>query len=218
MKKMKKVPSAIVISCLFTGIFTIFLVIACNKKTAKQNTTGSDASVSQMAKNYFSNLAQQEKAPPDQPSATVQKKITQSPVTPLSKMSALIQWEKAVEIKRDELTYTIIPVKDDMKKFKGKNYEFFRNIIFFKDDSHKSNMTIVEVLSKKGESLGNDLQKIAINAFENKYFSRSESIDALNAFVIFYDENYIRETSFELLRGKWMPARISFRSDLEITQ
>src|SRR5690349_19915936 len=140
MKKVKKAKSAIVIFSLFTGIFIMLLVNGCNKKTAKEVSKGSETSVSQMAKSYFSELAQQEKPPSAQSPATVQKKITPNPITPLSKMSALIQWEKAVEINHDKLTYTIIPVKDDIKKFKTKNYEFFRSVVFFKDETHKSHM------------------------------------------------------------------------------
>jgi hypothetical protein len=215
MKKIKKLR-AVFGSLLPIAIFTILLVIGCNKKNVKEATA--DNSLAKMARTYFSDLAKKEITASDQVSTAQQKKGSLIRVTPLTKMSPFIIWENATEIKRDKLTYTIVPLKGDKKPFKNKNYEFFRNLIFYRDESGKDNMTILEVLSTKGKSLGNDFKKIAISAFENKYFSGSQDIQDLNAYVIFFNENYERETSFQLVDGKWTPARISFRSDLDITQ
>lgn len=217
MKKGKKLRITFALSGLCFGVVTVILLHGCNKMTTKEDDTKSN-SVSQLARNYFSNLSEREKTASNGSTGVPQKKIISKRIAPLSTMSELIQWQNAKEVTHDQLTYTVVPLKDDLKKFKSKDYEFFRNIIYYQDEQQMNHMVILEVLSKKGESLGNDLQNVAITAFENKYFSRTESIGDLNAYVIFYNENYDRDISFELKKGKWLPARISFRSDLEITQ
>jgi hypothetical protein len=219
MKKIMKLRTVILYSFLSCTVFLILLVNGCNKMEAGEEAlTEKTSSLSRSAENHFSRLAENEKAVAAQPSTATKIKSTKNRVTPLSKMSPLILWDKATEFKRDKLTYTIVPLKDDLKKFKDKKYEFLRNIIFYSDESGKKNMLILEVLSKKGGSLGDDFLKIASSAFENKYFAKSRDIDGLNAYVLFYNENYAEDTSFQLVDGKWTPARISFRSDLEITQ
>jgi hypothetical protein len=219
MKKIKKHRTVTLFSYLAAAVFTILLVSGCNKTNVRKKTLSENkASLTLVAKNYFESLAENEKAVSAQLLNSGQIKSTTVRVTPLTKMSPNIMWDKATEVKREDLAYSIVPLNEEIKPFKNKNYEFFRNIIFYRDENGKSNMLILEVLSKKGQSLGNDLQKIAINAFENKYFARNQDIGDLNAFIIFYNEYYVRETSFQLEGGKWTSSRISFRSDLDITQ
>jgi hypothetical protein len=219
MKKIKKHRAVTLFSYLAVTAFTILLVSGCNKTNVSKNTLSEkNTSLTLVAKNYFESLAENEKAVSAQLLNSGQIKSTTVRVTPLTKMSPLIMWDKATEVKREDLAYSIVPLNEEIKPFKNKNYEFFRNIIFYRDENGKSNMVILEVLSQKGQSLGNDLQKIAIDAFENKYFARNQDIGDLNAFIIFYNEYYVRETSFQLVSGKWTSSRISFRSDLDITQ
>jgi len=221
MEKIKPAGTAIHFPTLFIILFTIFLINGCKKKSTQEDMTlkGNNISLTQIAKNYFTNLANKEKESPLlQSSAIKQTKSTNSRITPILKISPCVLWDNATEQDRNGFDYVIIPLKGNIKPFKNKSFEFFRNIIFYQDKTKKANMVILEVLSKKDQSLGNDLQKIAITSFENKHFSHSQSIEALNASVIFYNENYLRDTSFQLQNGKWAPARISFRSDLDINQ
>lgn len=219
MKKIKKFQTVIISSFFSVTLFTILIINGCNKKNISEETLAEkNTSLSQKAKNHFESLAKNENATSPPPAASQQVKTIQKRITPLSKMSPHILWEKATELQTENLKYTIVPLKENIKPFKNKDYEFFRNVIFYRDESGKNNMVILEVLSSKGKSLGNNLQRVAIDAFENKYFSRSADISDLNAFVIFYNEDYTRDTSFQLVNGKWTPARISFRSDLDITQ
>ena len=204
----------ILYSFLSCTVFVLLLVNGCNKMKADQGALSDKIS----EQNHFKHLAENEKAAAEKTSTAAKPKSTKYRVTPLTKMSPYILWDKATELKSGELTYTIVPLKDDMKKFRDKNYDFFRNIIFYSDASGKSNMLILEVLSKKGESLGNDQLKIASTAFENKYFGRTTDVGELNAYVLFYKDNYAEDKSFQLAKGKWNEARISFRSDLDITQ
>lgn len=225
MKKIKNLRTVILFLFLPGTMCTILLINACNKShTGEDSALNGNKSLAQTAKSYFSNLANNEQEISAQPSLKTtsttarQTKSIKNRVTPLSKMSSIINWDKATTLQRNDLNYTIIPLKESITPFKNKSYEFFRDVIFYKDNTGKTNMTIIEVLSKKGESLGNDLQNIAITAFENKYFSRSQSIEAINAFVFFFDENYAQSASFQFQNGTWTPARASFRSDLDITQ
>jgi hypothetical protein len=225
MKKIKNLRTVILFLFLPGTVCTILLINACNKMNTEEDTAfNGNKSLVQTAKSYYSSLANNEhviSADPSTKAASTTVKQTKSiknRVTPLSKMSSVINWDKATTQQRDDLNYTIIPLKESITPFKNKSYEFFRDVIFYKDKTGKANMTIIEVLSKKGESLGNDLQNIAITAFENKYFSSSQSIDAINAFVFFFDENYAQTASFQFQNGTWTPARASFRSDLDITQ
>lgn len=207
------------LSIIFLGIL---LIAGCKKRNAEENTLSKENnySLSVAAKNYFADLVNAEsKSSSSLQSQTPKLTKGQGPrITPLSKMSPYILWDNATEQKENGLDFLAVPLKEDIKPFKNKAYEFFREIFFYQSANHKINMIVAEVLSKKNESLGNDLQKIAITSFENNYFSRAQSIDRLNASVIFYNENYVRDTSFQLQNGLWMPARISFRNDLAITQ
>lgn len=217
MKKIKTLRT-VVLFAIFS-VAAILLVNGCNKKNASENDGSNEKlTLAGAAQNHFRQLAESEKPAPAQPSPAVRLKSAKTRVTPLTKMSTDIQWEQATEIRRDKLVYTIAPVKDDTKRFKDKDHEFFRSVIFYREENGKSNMLILEVLSLKGKTLGNDFHKIATTAFENRYFSGSQDIDGLNAYVMFFNENYAEDKSYMLTDGKWAPARVSFRSDLDIIQ
>ena len=218
MKKIKHFERVTLLSFLFMAVGTLMLVNGCSKMNTRENTTLAESELSETARNYMSGLADKEKEMTTQPSAEQPVKGIKNRVTPFTKMNALMMWDKATAQQQGDLNYVLVPLKEALKPFANKGYEFFRNVIFYKDKDGKSNMTIVEVLSKKDESLGNDLQQIAITAFENKYFSKSQPIGALNASVFFFNEAYKQVASFQLQNGQWAPVRMSFRSDLDITQ
>lgn len=220
MKKVRNFEKVILFSTLSITLFTILLVNGCKKKNSEENVPVKESKISlvQMAKDYFTKLADNENQSSTQSSITKQAKNTNIRITPLLKMRPSILWENATEQDKDGFDYAIVPLKENIKPFKNKNYEFFRDIIFYQDKNKKANMIILEVLGKKNESLGTNLQKIAMTSFENKYFSQTQNIDALNASILFYNESYLRDTSFQVQNGKWLPARISFRSDLDISQ
>jgi hypothetical protein len=204
----------VVVGALCTAaIFACILVYACNKK---QNNS---ASPSEITRNYFTSLASQETSPVQQPPNTTKQIIGVKPrIMPLTKMSEHMLWDKAVEQRQGELAYTLIPLNEQIKPFKNKDYEFFRTVIVYHDRSNKENMAIVEVLGKKGASLGTGLQQIATTAFENKYFSRSNNISDISALIFFFNEKYEPDGSFQVENGTWSATQASFRSDLDITQ
>ena len=218
MKKIKNFERVILLSFLFITVCTMVLVNGCSKMNTRENTALTETDISETAKNYMAGLADKEKEIAAQPSAEQPVKGIKNRVTPFTKMNPLIMWDKAAAQQQGDLNYVLVPLKEALKPFANKGYEFFRNVIFYKDKNGKSNMTIVEVLSKKDESLGNDHQQIAITAFENKYFNKSQPISALNASVFFFNEEYKQVASFQLQNGQWASVRMSFRSDLDITQ
>lgn len=206
----------------FIGILFLVLFIFINGCKKINNETekysdGKDIPLVRSAKNYFEILLNKEGK--IQVQAPGKKQTGISPrIDPLSKMNSYVLWDQSIYKKSGGLEYVIIPLKEKIKPFKNKSYEFFRDIIFYEGKNKTPNMTIMEVLSKKNESLGNDLNKIAVTAFENKNFSRNDNVDKIDASVIFYDQSYKQEGSYQLKDGKWGTARVLFRSDLEITQ
>jgi len=219
MKKIKDLRSHLFVAISFTLLLAIFATNACKKQNAKESIAAkaNDATLVQIAKNYFDDLIKKEKTGTQAPSNRLTQQMAPG-AKRILKMEPLLLWNKAIEHSEGELNYVIIPLDENIKPFKNKSFEFFRNVIFYQEKNGKGNMLILEVLGKKDELLGNNLQQISITAFENKYFSRAKAIYSLNASVIFYDANYARETSFQIQNGEWSSARISFRSDLEITR
>lgn len=73
-------------------------------------------------------------------------------------------------------------------------------------------MNVIEILSKKAGSLGNDIQEIARIAFINKYMTRNNNLHNVDANIVFYDERYHRESSFKVTNGSWAKTNINFQN------
>jgi len=141
MKKIKTSETVTHLSILSIILFTILLINGCKKKNTQEDTTlnGNNISLSEIAKGYFTNLADKQKKSSLQSSATKQTKSTNLRITPLLKISPYVLWDKATEQDRNGFDYVIIPLKEDIKPFKNKSFEFFRNIIFYHDKNKKDN-------------------------------------------------------------------------------
>jgi hypothetical protein len=218
MKKIKNFGKVLLLSFLSIAVVSILLLNGCKKLNSGERPALLENNISQTAKNYIASLADKEKDISAQPPGEKPAKGIKKRVTPFSKMAPLVKWDQSTVGQYDDLRFIILPVGENIKPFENKEYEFFRNIIFCRDKTGKEHMSIIEILGKKGESLGDNYQDIAITAFENKHLSRSKSIGTLNASVFFFNEDYIQEASFQLQNGRWAPVRMSFRSDLDITQ
>lgn len=221
MKSILKQQGMKLLSCSIV-IVTIGLVITSCKKQAQFDSSSAVENKStdliKTAQNYFTtsviNTKTEKRA---LPLKSLPKNAEPRQSVQIEKLSKLIKWETAVTYNTNGISYVIVPVNGPRKPFKNKEFEFFRSLIFHTTQADDMDMAIVEVLGKKGYFLGNNLQEIANVSFVNKAFSKSISIGDINAYVIFYDKNYLQETSVQLTNGKWSDARISFRSDLEIT-
>ncbi len=136
----------------------------------------------------------------------------------LSELKDHIRWDKPILYKNENSNFLVVSLNEDLKPFENKSFEFFRNLIFQTDDiGSVNNMSIIEVLSDKDYSLVSNMQKITFTAIKYKYYSIKEIADSVNASIIFYNQNYRRDTSYQLRNGNIIPLRISFIKDLKIT-
>jgi hypothetical protein len=131
-------------------------------------------------------------------------------------MALKIDWNSVEKYKIDKVNYLVVPVKENIKPFNNKSFEFFRKLVFYNPAGGEVKMTVLEVLGNKNASLGSDLSSITRTALENRFGNKSDAIGNLNASVLFFNNNYGRDTSYSLTDGRWASARISFRSDLDI--
>lgn len=135
----------------------------------------------------------------------------------IEKIEDLINWEEGFPVKINDKQLVFVPLKENIKPFTDKSYEFTRFLIFKTNVYGYSSMSIIEILSDKATSLG-DAKAKAIDAFRNVYLGQSNSIPFTNASVILYDQKYERLQSFHITNGAWERKRIDFRSDLDIKQ
>lgn len=147
---------------------------------------------------------------------TLSTKSNNPPPLRMGKIANLLEWDKSVETKILDSKYLFVPFNENIKPYKNKDFEFFRYLIFNKAADGKISLSVIEVLSDKGASIGQEKQALAIAALTNKLTNGAKEIDNINASVIFYNQDYNRETSFKLKDGAWSTFRISFRSDMEI--
>lgn len=200
--------------------------LACKKLTdSSENSSSTKGNLSlQNAKIYFTSLVNEEKKEEtllkvqtlsSKKAKNVVKNISVTkPIGRFEKLNKVIQWQSMSSFTYKGVNYIVVPVVDSVKDFK--NVDFFRSLIFYKKETSNIELSILEMINTKAESLGKDHQEASSNAFRNKYFSEHQKIDALNASVIFYDQKYVRDTSFQIITGNWSNARISLRSDLII--
>lgn len=133
----------------------------------------------------------------------------------MSKIADLIRWDGSFETAINGKAYLLVPLNEATKPFKNKEFEFLRYLVFSDKDGSKD-LSVIEILSDKGTSLGTNGKEIAQFALSNKLNNDNKPIEGLNASVIFFTGDYMRETSFHIANGNWKFERISFRSDLEI--
>ncbi len=134
----------------------------------------------------------------------------------MGKLNPLLQWDKAATFQISGIRYVTIPLNEDIKPFKNKRFEFYRNFVFSKNNDGSPTLMVIEVLSKKDQTLGSDLQNLIKASIENSTSSNIQSTGDLNAYVIVYNQNYVRQKSYDLTKGKWKNKRISLNSEYDI--
>lgn len=205
------------------AVTSCFLVIACRKQSSLepqkiQTTKGSDNVVAD-AKSYFQHTILNKESDRAVNSVNLSSKgatLKPLPIDRMEKISNIVDWDNGFEVLIDGVNYLFIAVKENIKPFKNKDFEFFRYLIFSTNSSGTKTLSIVEVLGDSRTSLGDNHARVAIASLTNKLKDASNQIETLNASVIFYTSNYQRETSFHIDNGIWSEKRISFRSDLQI--
>lgn len=147
-----------------------------------------------------------------------QSEVIQSPqLIRFNQIKQALDWNSALVAHRGDLSFTIVPAKEDTKRFRDHGADFFRSAIFYKSSNDINlRMAIIELLTEKNIVLPTNKIDIIKTAFMNKIFSESTKINSENMAALFFDEQYKRQASFKIVNGNWTPARIDFRSDLDI--
>ncbi len=212
------------------GLLALFIIVlsaiasfvACKKQLRAspeelQPITGSDKTVID-AKSYF--LHSILKSEDDQivNKVKLDAKGMRTPKLPtrFGKISGIIDWNAGFVTVINGTNYLFVPLKEDIKPFKNKDYEFFRYLIFYQNVAGVQDLSVIEILGDPKTTLGDEHAKTAIGAWANKLLNSTNAIGAVNASIIFYTKEYQRESSFHVDNGVWSEKRISFRSDLEI--
>lgn len=134
----------------------------------------------------------------------------------MGKLKNLLLWDKAAPFTIGIDSYLGLPVDEIIKPFKNKHFEFYRNFVFNKNDQGKPNLFIIEILSKYDQSLGKNREEIIRSVIENIVLKKTDPIGNINGYMIVYNQNYIRQKSFDLINGKLSDSRISLNSELDI--
>jgi hypothetical protein len=207
----------ILLTMCMASAMTIF-TIACSKQAINDISalTSNDPEIKQAQTFFINTIVKNELNTGTIGQQTLSKNIVSRVPARMSKLEKLVKWDESFQFNLNETKYVFVPVNEAVKPFKNKDFEFFRYLIFYTNADGKNDLSVIEVLSNKASSLGNDLRKIALASFKNKVLGTNTPIEHINASIIFYTQDYSRQTSFQIANGNWSNARISFRSDLEI--
>jgi len=200
-----------------------FLPASCNKPSSQavtENvapTANPSQSLRESASTYFIGLTT-----PKADSVTVAPKgnkkylqiINHKPVNKFADISKTINWQNAFEEQISGATYLFVPVKENIKPFANKSYEFFRYLIFSKDKQAQSTVSVIEVLSDKDAAFALPLRQIAVTAYKNRMESKADNIGSENASVVFFDNSYKQTDVFKLTNGVWSKGSTWFPNDL----
>lgn len=202
-----------------------FLPGSCNKPSQAVNENVSSSpnaskSLRESAGTYFATIATKKVDSVATPKGNKKyvRVIKQQPVNRFAQISKTINWQDAFEEQVQGATYLFVPVKENIKPFANRDFEFFRYLVFSKDKQAAVTVSVIEVLSDKGYSFELPGRQIAVAAFKNKMETKTGIIGSVNASVLFFDNAYKQTSVFKLSNGAWGEGNIRFRSDLSIRQ
>ena len=189
----------------------VILYSACQKQINTE-VKGKDSFI-EVSRGWFINdIVEKEKEMMAQPYSVLPSDDPVRRFARMRRLSELLNWNKAKEYSQYGISYVIVPVEQDVKPLSNKNFEAARSLAFYKDQSGKMHMNVIEIVSKKGGSLGDNIQETASVAFINKYVTKYNKLQSIDASVVFYDETYKRESSFQITNGLWAKASINFQN------
>lgn len=209
-------------------IFAAFILMsACHKtdisEEVKAEKTSESPNVNKL-KSFFEKVVQKDQIVNRQVSNTIRnvatkgsKKKTSEPfLNRMLQISNSINWNNSFNVAIENENFHFVAFNEPIKPFQNKDFEFIRFLVLKETKNSEYQISVIEILGDKGTSLGKIPKDICIQAFRNKILNQNSSIESINASVIFFDENYQRDTSFRIENGGWKSSRISFRSDLPI--
>jgi hypothetical protein len=189
------------------------MIIACQKQFKSDNPDN----LIFAAKNYFLNEIVQNE---NKMLASLSNSAADSYKRRFARMKKLgdrLNWNEAAEYKESGISYIIVPLRESRKPFSNKDFEAARFFAFYKEGAENMKMKIIEIISSKGGTLGNNISQIANKSFVNKYFGKKDNVYKCNAMVLFYDDQYNHELSFEIKNGLWGKGKINLnvRDDIK---
>ena len=126
----------------------------------------------------------------------------------MQKLASLLKWDQAKAYKQEGIQYVIVPVDQQLKPLRNKNYEAGRSVVIYRDQSFKMQLKIIEIISAKAGNLGSTVTDISSLAFANMILNKRKDIGTTNVSILFYNEQYHHLKSFRTKDGKWDNARI----------
>lgn len=137
----------------------------------------------------------------DLPLSVLPEMASQRLFARMGKIQKKAEWDNAQFYNLDELTFLAVPITTNKKKY-GADYEIAKAVVFYKSKTAAEiQMNVIEVISKKGESLKGQEDNIIATAFLNKLNHKQEVIADVNANVFFYNDAYRRINAFEFKNG-----------------
>lgn len=185
-------------------ISILLVSTACQKRSevVAENSTFLKDKV-EKAKTWFANSpVLREKEMLNLPYEVLPEKSPKRVFARMGKMQHRLQWENAEHFNRDGVSYLIVPVSLNSKIF-GNEYDFAKVVVFNTNRSGQMEANVLEILGKKGTSLGGRQMEIANTAFYNRELNKKESLAGINASIFFYDEMYKKQNGFEVRNGEW---------------
>lgn len=188
------------------------LFITCKKQN--NSTLQNSGDLIKKAQNWFENvIVKKEKDMLATPYSVLPSYAPERKFARMRGLNVLLDWTSAIEYKINGIDYVVALVKQDIKPFPNKNFEAARSLVFYIDNTGNMHMKIIEILSKKGGSLGQNIQSIANIAFVNEHFNKSYRIENLTANIVFYDEGYHHQSSFQLTNGTWLKGKVEIQNN-----
>ncbi|MBP6024406.1 hypothetical protein [Ferruginibacter sp.] len=159
------------------------------------------------AKAWFTNgVVLQEKKLLDLPHNILPENAPERLFARMGKIEKKLEWENAELYNRDDVQYLVVPITTNLKKYSN-DYEIAKSIVFYKLNGGEMNMTVIELLSKKGTSFDGKANEILAAAFINKVKDKKEAVPVINASLFFYDKHYKNIGSYEFNNGAFTPSR-----------
>lgn len=192
------------ITCLFLA--TLF-VAACNKKPAGNTEAGT---LADQARNWFqTTLVANEKSRMAQPFSQLPSDDPARRFARLRGLNNLLNWGRAREYKENGSRYVLVPVEESRKPFGNSDFEAARSLAFYMDPAGTLHLSIIELLSEKGRSLGANPEALAQAAFVNKQFGTARTFPGASVSAVFYNENYQQESAFRFRNGAWEKTKLN---------
>lgn len=127
-------------------------------------------------------------------------------------LAPLLDWDNASQQVYEGKHFTLVPLRENARPFENKAYDGFRLFAFYTDEQGRQQLKVIEVISKKNQSLGTDRINIGKSVFANALLKGKETISGLNAEALVYNDTYHFESGQTYNNGA--PAKGNFKLNI----